>query len=534
MLGIPAIAVSQQSSAARWAYVSGRFDFSRRRAPSPPSWSRDCSTEPLPEGDADQRQLPGRRADGRRGDPPRQAPLQRRAEAGRRGRRTAAAATEIYGFEPCYEDERGHRPRPRSPAGRISVTPDPLRPHRPRRPRAPARLGPRGDAGGLRSRPREPRGRREAGARSCARELERHNHRYYVLDDPEIGDDAYDALLDELREIEAEQPRAAHPRLADPAGRRPAARPLRAGRARRADALARQRPQRGGAARLGDADPQPAQAARHQPRRVQLHDRAEDRRPRDLAHLRGRRPGPRRHPRRRPDRRGRHPQPAHDRLDPAADRRRAGADRGPRRGLPPRSPPSKRSTSAAPRPASRRSPTPATPPPARSASSTRRSPPSGRSRSGATGSAPPAGSTSPPTPTSSSGCASAASRSTPTPTTTRRRVGRRALPLVGGAPRGARLRDRRRRRQGRRAGALARARRRRPRAALGDRLEVPADDGDDEAEARSSGTSGAPVTWSRSRCSSRSTSAASPSPPRPSTTRRTWRARTCARATRWS
>jgi DNA ligase (NAD+) len=36
------------------------------------------------------------------------------------------------------------------------------------------------------------------------RQLEYHGHRYYVLDDPEIGDDAYDALLDELRALEAE------------------------------------------------------------------------------------------------------------------------------------------------------------------------------------------------------------------------------------------------------------------------------------------------------------------------------------------
>ena len=36
--------------------------------------------------------------------------------------------------------------------------------------------------------------------------LDRHNHLYYVLDEPEIGDDAYDALLDELRAIEAEHP----------------------------------------------------------------------------------------------------------------------------------------------------------------------------------------------------------------------------------------------------------------------------------------------------------------------------------------
>jgi DNA ligase (NAD+) len=48
-------------------------------------------------------------------------------------------------------------------------------------------------------------------AAELRRELEEHNHRYYVLDDPTIGDDEYDALLDELREIEA-----AHPELRTP------------------------------------------------------------------------------------------------------------------------------------------------------------------------------------------------------------------------------------------------------------------------------------------------------------------------------
>jgi DNA ligase (NAD+) len=43
-------------------------------------------------------------------------------------------------------------------------------------------------------------------AAELRRRLEHHNHRYYVLDDPEIGDDAYDALLDELRAIEADHP----------------------------------------------------------------------------------------------------------------------------------------------------------------------------------------------------------------------------------------------------------------------------------------------------------------------------------------
>jgi DNA ligase (NAD+) len=36
--------------------------------------------------------------------------------------------------------------------------------------------------------------------------LEYHSRRYYVLDDPQIGDDEYDALLDELRAIERDHP----------------------------------------------------------------------------------------------------------------------------------------------------------------------------------------------------------------------------------------------------------------------------------------------------------------------------------------
>ncbi|MDX6640466.1 MAG: ligase [Solirubrobacteraceae bacterium] len=48
-------------------------------------------------------------------------------------------------------------------------------------------------------------------AAQLRRELEHHGHRYYVLDDPEIGDDDYDALLDELRRIEAEHPELVTP-----------------------------------------------------------------------------------------------------------------------------------------------------------------------------------------------------------------------------------------------------------------------------------------------------------------------------------
>ena len=43
-------------------------------------------------------------------------------------------------------------------------------------------------------------------AEELRKELEHHNHRYYVLDDPEISDADYDALLNELRDLEAEHP----------------------------------------------------------------------------------------------------------------------------------------------------------------------------------------------------------------------------------------------------------------------------------------------------------------------------------------
>ncbi len=46
----------------------------------------------------------------------------------------------------------------------------------------------------------------EQRARELREQLDRHNHLYYVLDEPEVGDDAYDALIDELREIEAQHP----------------------------------------------------------------------------------------------------------------------------------------------------------------------------------------------------------------------------------------------------------------------------------------------------------------------------------------
>jgi DNA ligase (NAD+) len=51
----------------------------------------------------------------------------------------------------------------------------------------------------------------EQRAAELREQLAYHGHRYYVLDDPEIGDDDYDALLDELRRIEAEHPELVTP-----------------------------------------------------------------------------------------------------------------------------------------------------------------------------------------------------------------------------------------------------------------------------------------------------------------------------------
>jgi DNA ligase (NAD+) len=60
-------------------------------------------------------------------------------------------------------------------------------------------------------------------AAELRQELERHNRLYYIHDEPEIGDDAYDALLDELRAIEADRPEL---RTADSPTQRVGAPPL--------------------------------------------------------------------------------------------------------------------------------------------------------------------------------------------------------------------------------------------------------------------------------------------------------------------
>ena len=73
VLGIPAVAVSQQSSGGGMGYVSGRFDFAVA-APFAAELVGALIAEPMPPSDADQRQLPGRRAEGDRGHQAGQAP----------------------------------------------------------------------------------------------------------------------------------------------------------------------------------------------------------------------------------------------------------------------------------------------------------------------------------------------------------------------------------------------------------------------------------------------------------------------------
>jgi DNA ligase (NAD+) len=60
-------------------------------------------------------------------------------------------------------------------------------------------------------------------AAALRREIEQHDHRYYVLDDPVISDPEYDDLLRELRSIEAEHPEL---RTADSPTQRVGGRPL--------------------------------------------------------------------------------------------------------------------------------------------------------------------------------------------------------------------------------------------------------------------------------------------------------------------
>ena len=320
--------------------------------------------------------------------------------------------------------------------------------------------------------------------------IHHHNHRYHVLDDPEVSDAEYDRLFDELKALEEEHPELASRRLADAARRGDAVGPLPQGRARRADGLAREGDDGRGAAQVGRRR---AQAARLR-RAGRLRDRAEDRRLGRLARLRERRLHPRRHARRRTARRGRHAEPAHGALDPAhAPRRGACAARGARRDLLPalrlrpreRAGRGRRQEDRA-EPAQRggRLAAPAGLPDHRRAAArdlgVRLGAPRGHPGRDALGDA----------------RVAARARLPHEPVRGAAgddRGGRRGLPRVGGAPDRARLRDRRDRDQGRLTRPAVAARLAARPAALGARVQVGADDGADDARTRSSFASAARV-----------------------------------------
>ena len=219
MLGIPAIAISQQSGQARDGLpLRARLRLRGRGRPRRGLVQR-VADRPAARGHAAERQLPGRRADGHRGHPPRQAPLQRRAEARRRGPPTGAGGTR------STASSRPSRTR-RAPTCRRSRTAGSRSPRSTST--SPTAAGSTllrgwdfdGDAAPPRPADERLRQGQEASARQLRKEIAQHDRLYYVRDDPEISDTEYDDLLRELREIEEADPDAGHPRLADPAGRR--------------------------------------------------------------------------------------------------------------------------------------------------------------------------------------------------------------------------------------------------------------------------------------------------------------------------
>ena len=120
----------------------------------------------------------------------------------------------------------------------------------------------------------------DAHAVSLREQIEEANYRYYVLDDPQITDAEFDALLRELIDLEEKHPRTSHARFADAARRRGGVGTICALRARTSDVQLGERrdPRR-------DARFRRARAKGVGIRERCLRLRAQDRRPRDRARL---------------------------------------------------------------------------------------------------------------------------------------------------------------------------------------------------------------------------------------------------------
>ena len=206
-----------------------------------------------------------------------------------------------------------------------------------------------------------------------------------MLDDPSVDDATYDKHYDELVALEQEHPELVTPD--SPTQRVGAPASERFQKVRHLTAMGSLEKVTTDEAVVKWADDVRKRLGARRAGRVRA--RAEDRRPCDQPHLRGRRLHPRRDARRRRGRGGRHRQPAHDQRDPAAHarRRRAAAPRGARRGVHAALRLPRAERAAGRRGARSRRRTRATPPPARCARRTRASPRRARCRSGRTASA---------------------------------------------------------------------------------------------------------------------------------------------------
>ena len=204
VLGIPAIAVSQQADHGemdfRAARSWGREDFAQaaafvarmveelERVPMPAGTLLNVNC-PIGEIRGAQATRLGKRIYNDR------MQLTEEADGRRRYR--------IYGEMPGYQHEDGTDFAAMAD-GCIAVTPlhfdltdqAGVREARRLRPRRAARAGRAGSVSAA----------AEDRAAELRRALDHHNHRYYVLDDPEVSDADYDAQLNELRDLEAEHP----------------------------------------------------------------------------------------------------------------------------------------------------------------------------------------------------------------------------------------------------------------------------------------------------------------------------------------
>ena len=221
VLGIPAVAISQQSEKREMDFKFGRsFDFELAAGFLAGLVGRLAETG-MPEGTLINVNCPAGEPERRRGHPPRQAPLQRRAEAGRRGLRGWAAPLPDLRLRALVRGRGGIRPLG-DREGPDLGHPGALRPHRPDRNRSAARLGPRGDARRRRRSGRQgevsPAAAGEAGRRAAARDRAPQP----PLLRPRRPRDRRRRLRRPARRAaraRGRAPRAAHPRLADPAGR---------------------------------------------------------------------------------------------------------------------------------------------------------------------------------------------------------------------------------------------------------------------------------------------------------------------------